>query len=123
MIIRRLQLLRATQPARVKVISDNPKHAAEEVALSEIEIVGEALCCLIRIVTDSVKNREKRRAVVSAFRSRRVRGDDFPLSVADGFQARARERPQVDLFRCYSTTSFHRGIDGSHGDACGIAAP
>ena len=46
MIIRRLQLLRATQPARVKVISDNPKHAAEEVALSEIEIVGEALCCL-----------------------------------------------------------------------------
>jgi hypothetical protein len=45
-IIRRLQLLRATQPARVKVISDNPKHAAEEVALSEIEIVGKALCCL-----------------------------------------------------------------------------
>ena len=46
MIIRRLQLLRATQPARVKVISDNPKHVAEEVALSEIEIVGKALCCL-----------------------------------------------------------------------------
>jgi hypothetical protein len=46
-IIRRLQLLRATQPGRVKVISDNPKHhAAEEVALSEIEIVGKALCCL-----------------------------------------------------------------------------
>jgi hypothetical protein len=34
--------LRATQPARVKVISDNPKHAA----LGEIEIVGKALCCL-----------------------------------------------------------------------------
>jgi transcriptional regulator with XRE-family HTH domain len=45
-IVRRLQLLRAAQPARVKVISDNPKHAAEEVALSEIEIVGKALCCL-----------------------------------------------------------------------------
>ena len=45
-IIRRLQLLRATQPGRVKVISDNPKHAAEEVTLSEIEIVGKALCCL-----------------------------------------------------------------------------
>jgi hypothetical protein len=42
-IIRRLQLLRATQPGRVKVISDNPKHAAEEVTLSEIEIVGKAL--------------------------------------------------------------------------------
>jgi hypothetical protein len=59
-IIRGLQLLRATQPARVKVISDNPKHAAEEVTLSEIEIVGKALCCLkFRIVTDSMKNREK----------------------------------------------------------------
>ena len=44
MIIRRLQLLRAAQPSRVKVISDNPKHAAEEVALSELEIVGRALC-------------------------------------------------------------------------------
>jgi hypothetical protein len=43
-IIRCLQLLRATQPGRVKVISD--KHAAEEVTLSEIEIVGKALCCL-----------------------------------------------------------------------------
>jgi hypothetical protein len=34
---------RATQLARVKVISGNPKHAAEEVALSEIEIFGKAL--------------------------------------------------------------------------------
>ncbi|MFZ1152627.1 MAG: S24 family peptidase [Xanthobacteraceae bacterium] len=46
MIIRRLQLLRAAQPSRVKIISDNPKHAAEEVALSEIEVVGKALCVL-----------------------------------------------------------------------------
>jgi hypothetical protein len=38
--------LRAAQPPRVKIISDNSKHAAEEVALSEIEIVGKALCCL-----------------------------------------------------------------------------
>jgi transcriptional regulator with XRE-family HTH domain len=45
-IVRRLQLLRAVQPARVKVISDNPKHAAEEAPLGEIEIVGKALCCL-----------------------------------------------------------------------------
>jgi transcriptional regulator with XRE-family HTH domain len=45
-IVRRLQLLRAAQPSQVKVISDNPKHAAEEVALSEIDIVGKALCCM-----------------------------------------------------------------------------
>ena len=45
-IIRRLQLLRAARPPRVKIISDNPKHATEEAALDEIEIVGKALCCL-----------------------------------------------------------------------------
>jgi transcriptional regulator with XRE-family HTH domain len=45
-IVRRLQLLRAAQPSRVKVILDNPKHAAEEVALSELEIIGKALCVL-----------------------------------------------------------------------------
>jgi len=45
-IVRRLQVLRAAQPSLVKVISDNPKHAAEEVALSEIEILGKARCCL-----------------------------------------------------------------------------
>ena len=45
-IIRRLQLLRAARPPRVKIISDNPKHAAEEVALDKLEIVGKALCCL-----------------------------------------------------------------------------
>jgi transcriptional regulator with XRE-family HTH domain len=45
-IIRRLQLLRATHSSRAKIISDNPKHAAEEVALNEVEIVGKALCCL-----------------------------------------------------------------------------
>jgi transcriptional regulator with XRE-family HTH domain len=45
-IVRRLQVLRAAQPSRVKIISDNAKHAAEEVALGEIEVVGRALCCL-----------------------------------------------------------------------------
>jgi transcriptional regulator with XRE-family HTH domain len=45
-IIRRLQLLRAAQPSRVKVICDNPKHAAEEVPLSGVEVVGKALCSL-----------------------------------------------------------------------------
>src|SRR5690349_15662780 len=45
-IIRRLQLLRAAHPSRMKIISDNPKHAAEEVALGELEIVGKALCTL-----------------------------------------------------------------------------
>jgi transcriptional regulator with XRE-family HTH domain len=45
-IVRRLQVLRTAQPSRVKVISDNPKHAAEEVALSELEIVGKVLCCV-----------------------------------------------------------------------------
>ena len=43
-IVRRLQVLRAGQPSRVKIISDNSKHAAEEVALSEVEIAGKALC-------------------------------------------------------------------------------
>ncbi|MFY9840093.1 MAG: LexA family transcriptional regulator [Xanthobacteraceae bacterium] len=45
-IVRRLQLLRSAQPSRVKIISDNPKHAVEEVPLTDIEVVGEALCCL-----------------------------------------------------------------------------
>jgi len=45
-IIRRLQLLRATRPSRVKIISDNPKHAVEEVDLNDLEIVGRARCCL-----------------------------------------------------------------------------
>jgi phage repressor protein C with HTH and peptisase S24 domain len=42
-IVRRLQLLRASQPPRVKMISDNPKHAAEEVDLSDLEMVGKVL--------------------------------------------------------------------------------
>ena len=45
-IVRRLQLLRAAQPSRIKLISDNPKHATEEVPLIDVEVVGKALCCL-----------------------------------------------------------------------------
>ena len=45
-VIRRLQLLRAAQSSRAKIIYDNPKHAAEELPLSEVEVVGKALCCL-----------------------------------------------------------------------------
>jgi len=45
-VVRRLQLLRLAKPTRVKIISDNPNHAIEEVPLSELEIVGKAVCCL-----------------------------------------------------------------------------
>ena len=45
-VVKRLQLLRSAQPPRIKIISDNPKHAAEEVLLDEIEIVGKVVCCL-----------------------------------------------------------------------------
>jgi transcriptional regulator with XRE-family HTH domain len=45
-IIRRLQLMRAAHPSRVKIISDNPKHPTEEALLTDIEVVGKALCCL-----------------------------------------------------------------------------
>jgi transcriptional regulator with XRE-family HTH domain len=48
-IIRRLQLLRADRPSRIKIISDNHKHPPEEVVLSELDIVGKALCCLKRL--------------------------------------------------------------------------
>jgi transcriptional regulator with XRE-family HTH domain len=45
-IVRRLQLLRSSRPPRVKIISENPNHATEEVAISELEIVGKVVCCL-----------------------------------------------------------------------------
>jgi hypothetical protein len=38
------------------------------------------------MVTDSVKNREKLRAVVSAFRSRRIRGGGFRSQQRMGFK-------------------------------------
>ncbi len=45
-VVRRLQVLRASRPTRVKVLSDNPKHPSEEAPLGELEIVGKVLCCL-----------------------------------------------------------------------------
>ena len=45
-VVKRLQLLRASRPTRVKIISDNANYPNEEVALSELEIVGKVLCCL-----------------------------------------------------------------------------
>ena len=45
-IVRRLQLLRSGGPSRVKIISDNPKHASEEIPLSELKIVGKVACAL-----------------------------------------------------------------------------
>jgi transcriptional regulator with XRE-family HTH domain len=46
MIVKRLQALRPSRPLSVKVISDNPNHPSEEVALKELEIVGKVVCCL-----------------------------------------------------------------------------
>jgi len=45
-VVKRLQLLRSSRPTRVKIISDNPNHPTEEIALNELEIVGKVLCCL-----------------------------------------------------------------------------
>jgi transcriptional regulator with XRE-family HTH domain len=45
-IVRRLHVLRASRPTRVKVISDNPSHPSEETPLDEIDIFGKVLCCL-----------------------------------------------------------------------------
>ena len=45
-IIRRLQVLRAANPTRLKVICDNPKQASEEMPLSDVQIVGKVVCCL-----------------------------------------------------------------------------
>lgn len=43
-IVKRLQLLRSAKPARVKVISDNTKYPIEEVVLSDLTILGKAVC-------------------------------------------------------------------------------
>jgi transcriptional regulator with XRE-family HTH domain len=45
-VVKRLQLLRSSRPTRVKIISDNPTHATDEVPLSELEIVGKVIGCL-----------------------------------------------------------------------------
>jgi phage repressor protein C with HTH and peptisase S24 domain len=45
-VVRRLQVLRATRPTRAKVLFDNPKHPSEEAPLGKLEIVGKVLCGL-----------------------------------------------------------------------------
>jgi transcriptional regulator with XRE-family HTH domain len=45
-VVKRLQVMRATRPTRVNVMSDNPNHPSEEMPLGELEIVGKVLCCL-----------------------------------------------------------------------------
>jgi phage repressor protein C with HTH and peptisase S24 domain len=45
-ILKRLQSMRLARNRRVRIISDNPKHAAEEMPLAELEVVGKVLCCL-----------------------------------------------------------------------------
>jgi transcriptional regulator with XRE-family HTH domain len=45
-VVKRLQLLRTARPTQVRIISDNPNHASEEVPLSEVEVVGKVLCSL-----------------------------------------------------------------------------
>ncbi len=45
-VVKRLQVMRAADKPRVRIISDNPNHAAEEVPLKELEIVGKVLCGL-----------------------------------------------------------------------------
>jgi phage repressor protein C with HTH and peptisase S24 domain len=48
-VVKRLQVLRASTPPRIRIISDNPNHLAEEVGLEEVEIVGRVLWGLKRL--------------------------------------------------------------------------
>ena len=45
-VVRRLQVLRSARPVRVKVICDNQSHATEEVAHTQLDVLGKAVCCL-----------------------------------------------------------------------------
>jgi phage repressor protein C with HTH and peptisase S24 domain len=45
-VIKRLQLVRASRPTRIKIISDNANHATEEIPVSDLDIVGKILCAL-----------------------------------------------------------------------------
>jgi len=45
-VVKRIQVMRSARPPRVKIISDNPKHASEEAPLEGVDIVGKVLCCL-----------------------------------------------------------------------------
>lgn len=50
-IVKRLQVLRSMRPPRIKIISDNPHHAEEELDIEQIEgnIVGRVVCALRRL--------------------------------------------------------------------------
>jgi phage repressor protein C with HTH and peptisase S24 domain len=48
-VVKRLQLLRGADPPRLKIISDNKSHEAEEVSADEITIVGRVLWALTRL--------------------------------------------------------------------------
>ncbi len=43
-VVRRLQVLRSARPVRVKVICDNQSHATEEIAHTQLEVFGKAVC-------------------------------------------------------------------------------
>jgi phage repressor protein C with HTH and peptisase S24 domain len=45
-VVKRLQVMRSSRPTRVKIISDNPNHASEEMPVGDLEVVGKVLCCL-----------------------------------------------------------------------------
>jgi transcriptional regulator with XRE-family HTH domain len=45
-VVRRLQVLRSSKPASVRVISDNPKNPSEEIPLTDLDVVGKVICCL-----------------------------------------------------------------------------
>lgn len=45
-VVKRLQVVRNSKPARVKIISDNPNHNSEESPLGELTIVGKVLSAL-----------------------------------------------------------------------------
>jgi len=45
-VVKRLQVMRATKPTRLNIISDNPNHSNEEAPLADVEIVGKVLSCL-----------------------------------------------------------------------------
>jgi len=45
-VVRRLQVLRAHRPVRVKIICDNHSHATEEISLAQLDVFGKAVCCV-----------------------------------------------------------------------------
>ena len=45
-VVRRLQVLRSSKPASVRLISDNQKNPSEEIPLNDLDVVGKVLCRL-----------------------------------------------------------------------------